>query len=120
MNINHALSVRSEFSVGNSLLQVDHIIEQAKKHSYQSVALVDDMSIHNMVDFSNRCKKAGIKPIIGCRLRVVKDPTYRKPSKSSCIKEEPNPLVMIRGGAAGGRGGGARGGRGAGAESGEY
>jgi len=96
MNINHALSVRSDFSVGNSLLQVDHIIEQAKKHSYQSVALVDDMSIHNMVDFSNRCKKAGIKPIIGCRLRVVDDPTYRKPSKSSGIKEEPNPLVMIK------------------------
>lgn len=96
MNINHALSVRSDFSLGQSLLQVDHIIEQAKKHGYESVALVDDMSIHNMVDFSNRCKKAGIKPIIGCRLRVVDDPTYRKPSKNSGIKEEPNPLAMIK------------------------
>jgi DNA polymerase-3 subunit alpha len=96
MNINHALSVRSDFSVGQSLLQVDHIIDNAKKHGYESVALVDDMSIHNMVDFSNRCKKAGIKPIIGCRLRVVDDPTYRKPGKASGIKEVPNPLVMIK------------------------
>lgn len=96
MNINHALSVRSDFSIGQSLLQVEHIIEQAKHHGYESVALVDDMSIHNMVDFTNRAKKAGLKPIIGCRLRVVNDPTYRKPSKSSGEKEKPNPLVMVK------------------------
>jgi len=96
MNINHALSVRSDFSIGQSLLQADHIIDEAKKHGYESVALVDDMSIHNMVDFSNKCKKAGIKPIIGCRLRVVDDPTYRKPSKASGEAEKPNPLVMLK------------------------
>lgn len=96
MDINHALSVRSDFSVGNSLLQVDHIIDEAKKHGYKSVALVDDMSIHNLVDFSNKAKKAGIKPIIGCRLRVVDDPTYRKPAKSSGEKEKANPLAMIK------------------------
>lgn len=96
MNINHALSVRSDFSVGQSLLQVDHIIDNAKKHGYESVALVDDMSIHNLVDFANRAKKAGLKSIIGCRLRVVADPTYRKPSKASVIKEVPNPITMIK------------------------
>jgi uracil-DNA glycosylase family 4 len=96
MDINHALSVRSDFSIGNSLLQVDHIIEEAKKHGYKSVALVDDMSIHNLVDFSNKAKKAGIKPIIGCRIRVVDDPTYRKPAKASGIAEQPNPLVMVK------------------------
>jgi DNA polymerase-3 subunit alpha len=96
MDINHALSVRSDFSIGNSLLQVDHIIEEATKHGYKSVALVDDMSIHNLVDFSNKAKKAGIKPIIGCRIRVVDDPTYRKPAKASGIAEQPNPLAMIK------------------------
>jgi DNA polymerase-3 subunit alpha len=96
MNLNHALSVRSDFSVGNSLLQVDHIIEEAKKHGYESVALVDDMSVSNMVDFSNKCKKAGIKPIIGCRLRVVDDPTYRTPAKNSGEEAKPNPLVMLK------------------------
>lgn len=96
MNINHALSVRSDFSIGQSLLQVDHIIDNAKKHGYESVALVDDMSIHNMVDFSNRAKKAGLKPIIGCRLRVYDDPTYRPPSKASGIKPVANNMVMIK------------------------
>lgn len=96
MSFAHALSVRSDFSIGESLLQIDHIIERAKTLGYDSVALVDTMSIHSIVDFSNKAKKAGLKPIIGCRLRVYDDPTYRKPSKASGIKEVPNPMVAIK------------------------
>ncbi|UUZ75406.1 PHP domain-containing protein [Polaromonas sp. P1(28)-13] len=96
MSFNHALSVRSDFSIGESLLQIDHIIKQAKDLGYESVALVDTMSVHNIVDFSNKAKKAGLKPIIGCRLRVYDDPTYRKPAKSTGIKEAPNQMVAIK------------------------
>ncbi|PLC44479.1 DNA polymerase III subunit alpha [Ralstonia pickettii] len=90
MNLGHALSVRSDFSVGESLLQVGHLVDKAKELGYSSVALTDTMSLHAMVDFTNRAKKAGIKPIIGCRVRVVDDPTYRKPPKSSGVAEVPN------------------------------
>jgi DNA polymerase-3 subunit alpha len=90
MNLGHALAVRSDFSIGKSLLQVDHIVSKAKELGYESVALVDEMSLHAMVDFSQRAKKAGIKPIIGCAVRVVDDPTYRKPPKASGEKEKPN------------------------------
>jgi uracil-DNA glycosylase family 4 len=90
MNLGHALAVRSDFSIGKSLLQVDHIVSKAKELGYESVALVDEMSLHAMVDFSQRAKKAGLKPIIGCAIRVVDDPTYRKPPKASGEKEKPN------------------------------
>ena len=96
MNINHALNVISDFSIGESLLQVEHIVIEAQKYGYQSVALCDTMSIHNLVDFSTRCKKAGIKSIVSCRIRVVDMPTYRKPAKSTGLVEEDNPLVMIK------------------------
>lgn len=96
MNLAHALNVRSDFSLGKSLLQVDHIIEQAKLHGYDSVALVDDMSLHNMVDFCARADKAGIKPIIGVTLRVMDDPTQRKSPKKSGIVDAPNPMVMLK------------------------
>lgn len=96
MNLNHALSVKSDFSIGQSLLQVSHIVDEAVKHGYESVALVDTMSLHNLVDFTNQCKKAGIKPIIGCALRVVDDPLHRKPAKASGIADTPNPMVMIK------------------------
>jgi len=96
MYLNHALSARSDFSIGESMLQIEHLVSEAKEKGYESVALVDTMSLHGMVDFTNRCKKAGIKPIIGCRLRVYQDPTYRKPSKASGEVEKPNPSYALK------------------------
>ena len=96
MNLAHALNVKSDFSIGQSLLQIDHIIEEAKKHGYESVTLMDDMTLNGMVSFTNKAKKAGIKPIIGCRLRVYQDPTYRKPTKASGLEEKPNPFYMLK------------------------
>ena len=96
MSLNHALAVRSDFSIGESMLQVSHIVEKAVELGYESVALVDTMSLHAMVEFSNTAKKKGIKPIIGCRLRVYDDPTYRKPSKASGEKEKANPFYMLK------------------------
>jgi uracil-DNA glycosylase family 4 len=96
MNLNHLLGSRSDFSIGESMLQVDHLIDAAKEKGYESVTLMDTMSLHAMVDFSNRCKKASIKPVIGCRIRVVEDPTYRKPSKASGEREKPNPMFMLK------------------------
>jgi DNA polymerase-3 subunit alpha len=96
MNLNHLLGSRSDFSIGESMLQIDHLIADAKALGYESVTLMDTMSIHGLVDFTNKCKKAGLKPIIGCRIRVVEDPTYRKPPKASGEKEKPNPMFMLK------------------------
>ncbi|MCX3035902.1 PHP domain-containing protein [Acinetobacter baumannii] len=52
--LNHAMSVQSDFSIGKSLLTVDKIVEAAKGLGYSSVAIVDDMSLHALVDFSNK------------------------------------------------------------------
>ena len=94
LDIAHALSVQSDFSIGKSLLQTDMIVKKAVELGYKSVALVDDMSIHAMPDFMTRAKKAGLQPIAGCRLRMFKDAKYRKPAKSTGIAEVPNPMSM--------------------------
>ena len=96
MSLNHALSVSSDFSIGKSLLQVGHAVEKAVELGYESIALCDEMSLHAMVEFTNTAKKKGIKPIIGCRLRVYDDPAYKKPSKASGEKEKPNPFFMLK------------------------
>jgi DNA polymerase-3 subunit alpha len=96
MSLNHALSVRSDFSIGESMLQVSQLVEKAVELGYESVALTDTMSLHAMVEFSNLAKKKGIKPIIGCRLRVYDDPTYTKPSKASGEAIKPNPMVCLK------------------------
>lgn len=94
MQINHALSVQSHFSIGSSLLQIGQIADKAAELGYASVALVDDMSVHALVEFSDKCKAKGVQPIIGCRLRVYDDATYRVPSKSSGIAPKANPMFQ--------------------------
>lgn len=96
MKITAHLSAMSDFSIGESMLQVGTLIEKAKAAGYTTVGLVDTMSIHAIVDFTQKAKKAEITPIIGCRIRVVEDPTYRKPKKASGEKEQPNPIYMLK------------------------
>lgn len=99
MTVSAALSVRSDFSVGESIFQIDDIVSTAEARGYKSVALCDTMSLHGMVDFSTQCKKKDITPIIGCRLRVVPDPTYRKPSKADRLAgavEKPNDSFTLK------------------------
>lgn len=96
MKLTYHFGLRSDFSIGESLLQIGPMIDTAKDMGYKTLALADTMSLHGMMDFSARAKKAGIEPIIGARIRVVKDPLYRKPSKSSGIAPIPNPMFMIK------------------------
>lgn len=96
MNFNHALSVRSDHSLGESILRVDTIVTRAKELGFESVALTDTMSISALVPFTNKCKKEGIKPILGCVLRVFDDPLYRPPKKGETHAVKVNRSYQIK------------------------
>lgn len=72
------LAARSNFSLGESILTVERLIDQAKNVGAKAVALTDTMSVTALIDFTVKCKAKDIKPIIGCRLRFVDDVTRRK------------------------------------------
>lgn len=91
----HALSIRSDFSLGDSLLQLDKLVDKVKSLGYESLALVDTNSVHAMPDFSARCKKAGIKPIVAVTLRVHDDATYRKEARSDGPKNSPSVRLKV-------------------------
>lgn len=90
------MNVRSDFSIGESMLQIKPAIKRLKELGYESACLVDTMTVSSLVDFSNEAKKAGLRPIVGVRIRVVEDPTYRKPAKSSGEVEKPNPMYFLK------------------------
>jgi len=71
------LAARTDFSVGESILTTEQLVDQAAALGAKAVAITDTMSVTGMIDFTNRAKKKGIKPVIGCRLRLVDDPTWR-------------------------------------------
>lgn len=71
------LSCRTDFSVGESILNADALVAEAVKLGQVAIAITDTMSVTGMIEFTNAAKKKNIKPIIGVRLRLTDDPTWR-------------------------------------------
>lgn len=59
------------------MFQVGKIAERAKELGYQSVAVSDTMTVSSMVKLSGKMKKAGVRLITGCTLRVYDDPSLK-------------------------------------------
>lgn len=71
------LAARTDFSVGESTLTIEKLVSAAKGVGATAVAITDTMSVTALIDFSAKAKKEGLKPIIGCRLRLTDNPTWR-------------------------------------------
>lgn len=87
------LAARTDFSVGESILTAKHLIENAIAAGATTVAVTDTMSVTNMIDFTNKAKKAGVKPIIGVRLRMTDVPDWR-PSDGEKKKDMPREYFL--------------------------
>jgi DNA polymerase-3 subunit alpha len=72
-----ALSVRSDYSLGESSFQISQILARAGELGLTHIALVDYMSISSMATFAEKAKKVGVTPIVGCTIQVVDDPTAK-------------------------------------------
>ncbi|MBP9815980.1 DNA polymerase III subunit alpha [Candidatus Woesebacteria bacterium] len=66
------LHVHSEYSLLDGLSRIDELIEKAKEHNMDSVALTDHGAMYGAFRFYIAARKAGIKPIIGME-------TYKAP-----------------------------------------
>ena len=64
------LQVRSGYSLMNSTITIDKLINQAKKLDFDALALTDEHVLYGVVPFYQACLKNGIKPIIGMIVNV--------------------------------------------------
>ena len=78
-----ALSVRSDFSLGESSFQIGKIIDKAKECGYTHVAVADLMTVSGIPAFTEKAKKAGITPIAGVTLHIVDKPTEKLKDKEN-------------------------------------
>lgn len=85
-----ALAVRTDFSLGESILTTKALPELASEKGITVMAMTDTMSITGMIDFTVRCGKEDIKPIIGVRLTMTDDPFWR-PDKEKKEKKKDMP-----------------------------
>ena len=78
-----ALSVRSDFSLGESSFQVGKIIDKAKEGGYTHIAVADLMTVSGIPTFTEKAKKAGLSPIAGVTLHIVDQPTEKLKDKEN-------------------------------------
>ncbi len=64
------LNVHTEFSLLDATNRIPELIARAKELNMPALAITDSGVMYGALDFYKRCKKAGIKPIIGCEVFV--------------------------------------------------
>ncbi len=65
------LHVHTHFSLLDGLSKIDDLVLRAKELELKALAITDHGNMYGAVEFYEKCKKAGIKPIIGCELYVA-------------------------------------------------
>ncbi len=72
------LHLHSEYSLLDGALRISDIPRLAKEAGHTAVALTDHGVMYGAVAFYNACKKADIKPIIGCEVYVAPSSRFLK------------------------------------------
>ncbi|WP_156291448.1 DNA polymerase III subunit alpha [Oceanobacillus salinisoli] len=64
------LQVRSGYSLMNSTITIDKLVNKAKDLQFEALALTDEHVLYGVIPFYKACLKNGIKPIIGMMVHV--------------------------------------------------
>ncbi|MFZ2152323.1 MAG: DNA polymerase III subunit alpha [Minisyncoccia bacterium] len=75
------LHVHSHYSLLEGLAKIDQLIDRAKEFGMTSLAITENGNMYSTIEFYERCKKSGIKPIIGLDAFVATRTRFDKDSK---------------------------------------
>ena len=67
------LHVHSHYSLLDGLTKIDHLLDACQELKMPSIALTDHGSMYGVVEFYQKAKKRGIRPIIGSELYLAPD-----------------------------------------------
>lgn len=65
------LHVHSHYSLLDGLAKIDQLVARASELGMDSLALTDHANLYGAIEFYQKARKAGIKPIIGCELYIA-------------------------------------------------
>lgn len=86
------LHVHSHYSLLNALPKIKELVNAAKFHEMDALALTDDGNLHGAIDFYKTCKKEGVKPIIGVDFFLA---GRTRNDKQAGIDKERHRLVLL-------------------------
>jgi len=67
------LHVHTEYSLLDGAIDLERLVNHAKKEGLKALAITDHGNIFGAVKFFQLCKKAGIKPILGMEAYITED-----------------------------------------------
>jgi len=77
------LHLHSQYSLLDGAIRIEDLIAKAKECGMQALAITDHGNMFGAVEFYLKCRKAGIKPLIGCELYIAPDSRFRKIQRGS-------------------------------------
>ena len=79
------LHQHSDYSIGDGYCTLDEIIKRGKELGYKAVALTDHGTTTGLYAFYQKCKKAGIKPILGMEGYFCPEPEMKSGENAHII-----------------------------------
>ena len=67
------LHLHSEYSLSDGIIRIEDLIERSSEYKFPAVALTDLTNLFGLIKFYRIAREKGIKPIVGCEIRLVKD-----------------------------------------------
>ena len=86
------LHVHTEYSLLDGAARIKDLVSHAKELGMESLAITDHGAMFGVIDFYKECKKAGIKPIIGCEVYTA----ARKMPRHSSTKQRKKLRPSVR------------------------
>jgi DNA polymerase-3 subunit alpha len=65
------LHVHTQYSLLDGAIRIDDLLRRAAEFNMQAVSVTDHGTLFGAVEFYNKAKRVGIKPIIGCEIYVA-------------------------------------------------
>src|SRR3990167_399489 len=75
------LHTHTHYSLLDGLTRIDELVARVKELGMDSVAITDHGVMYGAIEFYQKAKKAGIKPIIGCEMYITTDMKDKTPGK---------------------------------------
>ena len=75
------LHTHTHYSLLDGLTKVDELVARTKELGMDAVAITDHGVMYGAVEFYQKAKKAGIKPIIGCEIYITEDMHDKTPGR---------------------------------------
>ena len=91
------LHLHSQYSLLDGAIKIDPLFERAKALNMPAVALTDHGNLFGAVEFYERARSAGIKPILGCEVYLASGSRFSKEKreKDSSGYDAINHLLLL-------------------------